>query len=371
MFRILDEYLIYANEDLYCSFPSIETAPNGDLVCVFRSVSRSLMMLDLHQPSHHIPTANILITKSASNTKSFSKPKPIISGSQSVGLNDPGITHHKDKFYIRACALQIVPSIQRADIKGPLLSHRPDLGYCAGNLGNVLITCDTDKIETHECVAAAEAITDGLRGVYSRDPIVVLSDGSFGVSAYAGAPQEPDTCFFFKSFDNGVTWQDQSLIATGSRYKHFNETAIVPISENTIVSIIRCDETFEIDGNHIPVGGVGHIHLSISENAGLSWSTPTQSELWGQPIAAKLLNGEQILMVYAVRRPPYHLRLAILNGKTFKVEFDGRLPIDVCDHWDFGYPAITSVNADGRFDLAFYDQNENGTRIIRGMELQL
>jgi hypothetical protein len=129
-----------------------------------------------------------------------------------------------------------------------------------------------------------------------------------------------------------------------------------------MLAIIRTDSSYFTNDqkDFMSVGGVGTLRISQSLNAGLSWSAPVDSGIWGQPASAVCVGGS-IYVVYARRTLPYVVacRKSTDNGVTWGAELVIRSGLEF---WDFGYPSVAVT--DSQIIVAYYVPNADGSRYI-------
>jgi hypothetical protein len=270
------------------------------------------------------------------------------------------------RLLLRVTEIEARPTKERAKLAGPLLAHREDLGTVSSVTGNYLIV-------SHDFGNTWEKPLRMKWGEHdhaiSREPIVELQDGTLLLSIYESRPQAAERSYLLRSYDDGLNWTDSALIAADPRAanscyqgKSFNETAIIGLAPNRLLAIIRTDESYYTNrgDDFMTVGGVGTLHRSYSDNAGLSWSSAESTGVFGQP-AALIKTSGRLMMVYGKRARPYSigLRTSADEGKTWSSETIVRTD---ASHWDIGYPAICSDGT--RAYVAYYWQTESGQRVI-------
>ncbi|RYZ83285.1 MAG: exo-alpha-sialidase [Proteobacteria bacterium] len=272
---------------------------------------------------------------------------------------------------LRVCELQVVPTLDRAKLKGPIVSHRVEHGLVTSVAGLAFLRASSGNWSGGKLsrLGAGE-----IPALCSREPVIELSDGSLGISAYFGSPATPDRAVFVRSFDGGNTWGDLSVIAQDDAHPrsdliglNFNETAIADLGQGRMIAMIRCDESFTTtDGIFMPVGGVGSFHTAYSFNSGLSWSRPKSTEIFGQPAHLLPLSDGRVLCTYGYRKKPYGIRAIISydRGMTWDMKNEIILRDDGLS-WDLGYP-MTLQLSDGAFFTVYYMSDKNGIRYIEG-----
>jgi hypothetical protein len=249
-----------------------------------------------------------------------------------------------------------------------MVSHRPEHGLVSAVWGNTVckLQADGEKFKIKETVfVAAGEFTHSC----TRDPVQVFNDGSWLLPVYMGAPQRTDSAFLLRSYDEGKTWPDATIIAqdpAGAASElhglNFNETCIADLGSGELLAMIRADETFHSDGAYIPVGGVGQLYMAKSFNWGMSWSRPAETGLFGQPANVCVALNGTLVASFGHRRKPYGVKVATSTDRGYSWKELGYIK-DGGDSWDIGYPCTVEVTPD-EFLTVYYDQAKDGTRHI-------
>lgn len=350
----------------YASFPSI-AASNNRLFLVYREAGEhSVNAANDGMPCHHDNESRILFSTSNNTGKTWSTPVEIFKGQ--FGVNDPAISVLKSgRLLVRVSEIEVKPSSMRKDLTGRFLNHRSDLGEVSAVIAHSVISSDDLGVSWKEpCRLDIGNLSNSL----SRDPIVELCDGTLVLAVYESTPFKSEECYLVRSWDQGKSWGDASLIAKdfapiNSLYatSSYNESAIVEASPNNLIALVRCDESYYTNEgeDYMTVGGVGNLRICYSNNNGLSWSNPRKTNIFGQPAAAIMLDGKTLITAYAKRAHPYQICLRTSSdlGQLWTEEIQIKAGVK---HWDFGYPSI-AIQA-GKIFIAYYWQNEKGSRHI-------
>jgi hypothetical protein len=181
-----------------------------------------------------------------------------------------------------------------------------------------------------------------------------------------------------RSWDQGKTWSDASLIAedragSQSAYQgaNFNETAVIAVSHNRLLAMIRADGSYYTEGQYMPIGGVGELLFSFSDNTGLSWNKPAPSGVWGQPAHLLSLSDGRILCTYGIRKAPYSVGACVSSDTN--TQWTSEKPILIrsdCPSWDMGYPSSACL-PDGTIVSVYYWINSDGIRYIESTRWSL
>lgn len=357
---------IFYDCNFYASFPSLAQT-NGVLHLVHRVAGTKSKNAALNGfPTHHDRDSWVVYLFSKDDGESWSDPRIIFSTSS--GVNDPSITALRDgRLLTRFTEIDVQPSVKRDCLKGQLLSHRPDLGTVSAVAGNYVSFSHDDGIswETPRLMDI-----ENHRYSITREPVVELSDGTLLLSMYESTPFKTESSFVVRSWDGGETWRDASSLASDAAGEcsqicgvNYNESALLKLSENKLLAIIRSDESYYTNEgkDFITVGGVGELRCAFSDNSGLSWSPLQSTGVFGQPASLALLPDGKIFMSYGRRRKPYAICYRISNdlGRSWGDEYVIRDNILV---WDFGYPSTTIANE--AVHVAYYIPDEKGVRHI-------
>jgi hypothetical protein len=356
----------------YSSFPSLAQT-NGVLHLVHRVAGTKSKNAALNSmPTHHDKDSWVVYLASKDGGKNWSDPKILFS--TSLGVNDPSITALRDgRLLARFTEIDVQPSSRRDYLKGPLLAHRPDLGTVSAVAENYISYSYDDGVswDTPRCMDLGKH-----RHSVTREPVVELMDGTLLLSMYLSTAFKTESSFVVRSWDGGETWRDESSLAidpTGACSQfcgiNYNESALLCLSENKLMAIIRSDESYYTnEGNDfMTVGGVGEFRCSFSDNSGLSWSPLRNTGIFGQPASLALLPDGKIFMSYGRRREPYSIcyRISSDLGVSWGNEYIIREKIPV---WDFGYP--TTVVTDSAVHVAYYIPDARGVRHIELSTIQ-
>jgi sialidase-1 len=365
-------FVIYKENDRYCSFPHIAALAGGQLAVVFRRASKfSADAAKKGLATHHDPDSSIEIIFSNDEGDTWPAETLRTVYKSDFGVNDPSITVLSDKSILaRYVALDIVPSNKRTDNFRRIFSHRVEHGLVTSVIGN-LISRSTDNGRTWGLWGNDN--TARLSDTISRDPIIQLPDGSLMMSVYEGAPQRCDRSWLIRSFDLGKSWHEPVIIMADANSNlnqlhgpNYNETSLLHLGNGEMLAMVRVDTAFHTENEFVPVGGVGELHISRSFDAGLSWTPAKKTGIWGQPGSiTRLFNGD-ILCTYGYRRKPYGVRCALSKdgGNTWNTAPEIILRDDG-PTWDLGYPFSIQL-LDGNIISVYYFTDNAGIRHVAG-----
>jgi hypothetical protein len=193
--------------------------------------------------------------------------------------------------------------------------------------------------------------------------IVTLPDGTMLLPIYGrGEGAEQGHACLLRSRDNGVTWDDPSVIAEG-----FNETALLLLPDGDLLAAMRSSQG-------------GRLAVCRSSDGGRAWGEPGPVTGEGEhPADLTLLSNGHVLMVYGVRHAPFGVQAMVSRdaGRAWGPR------LTVCDDLgdtDLGYPSTVRLGdrlvtayycAPRRFDDPFYGGEGTFARALIYSEREL
>ncbi|MEM3046840.1 MAG: sialidase family protein [Candidatus Bathyarchaeia archaeon] len=193
-----------------------------------------------------------------------------------------------------------------------------------------------------------------FRGRSPYGKIVTLPDGTLLMPVYgertgvvaeeAKAPAgAADFSYVLRSRDDGLTWEDPSLIAAG-----FNEAGLVRLGNGELLAALRSEAR--------------HASVSISRSAddGYTWTRPEKvTEASEHPGDLLSLGGDRVLLTYGRRHPPHGVRglLSHDNGRTWGHDRE-LVYADDRPGPDCGYPSSVLLTS-GRVITAYYSAGDH------------
>ena len=183
---------------------------------------------------------------------------------------------------------------------------------------------------------------------FPRD--VILQDGTILIPLYDEQKRREtthnDRAWVFRSGNHGETWR-LILMGRDSTYGWGNETALVEVAPGRVLAHMR----------HVPPG---YVLESWSNDAGLTWSQPLRTPIWGYPQHLLKLKDGRILCTYGHRRSPLGVQavLSADGGVTWDTDHPAVLRDDGETHAgrevrDLGYP-ISLQLPDGTIFTTYY-----------------
>ncbi len=170
--------------------------------------------------------------------------------------------------------------------------------------------------------------------------ICTLTDGTMLLPIYGSvigtSEQTNDHAYILRSYDNGQTWGEPTLIAAG-----YNETGLLLLPNGDLVAAMRSGDQRAL------------LSVSRSTDGGTTWTEPIPvTNDREHPADLTLLSNGWILLFFGVRHEPFGVSALVSkdNGQTW----DERRLI-VCDDLgdnDLGYPS--TVKLGDRLVTAYY-----------------
>lgn len=369
--------VIWRESGKYCSFPHAAILPNGNLAVVFRRASKfSADSAVKGVATHHDPDSEILFMESDDMGETWLNGNARRVYKSSYGVNDPAMTILKDNtILIRFVALEISTSNRFVAGQKKLFSHRTEHGLVTTVVGNIVMASNDNGVSWSEIgVANCSSIGPSC----SRDPIVEMTDGSWLMPVYTGAPQRSDISWVIRSFDHGKNWCEPIRIMSDEAGRNsqlqginYNETSLLALGNGELLAMVRADGAFHTDNEFMPVGGVGTLCTARSYDGGLSWTSPVSTGIWGQPGSLLKLVDGRLLCTYGYRRKPYGVRACLSSdgGKTWDVKNE-LIIRDDCPVWDCGYPFSVQLPNGSIFTVYYFVDGEL-TRFIAGTTWEL
>lgn len=365
--------VIHRAAECYASFPSVAMTAGGTPVCVFREAGAATARAALSGiHTHQDNDSRIMMRQADTSAVAWSEAVEIARSDENA-LSDPSILiRDNGTWLLRVARWRLVPSRERHLLDGPIHRHFVRTGKVGMLNGNGLFVSDDEGSTWREIEAV---VRDPFwRHAVSREAPLELTDGTLLQAVYGGWPETTECAAVLRSFDDGASWGDATRLAgdrtLGHAYRadpNFNEVSLVQMDAEKLVALIRCDTTFETDaGDHVSEGGMGRLHWARSDDAGMTWTPPVPTPIWGQPAHGLFLGDGRILCTFGHRRKPFgvHAVICRIVGNDFHVERRIVLRDDAAG-WDCGYPCAVRL-ADGAFFAVYYIHGADGLRHIAG-----
>jgi sialidase-1 len=317
----LPRYLVCALEGY---FPVLVRSRANDLAVIFRSGAT------------HVGISGTLSTSvSHDGGRCWSDPVQITprwndDRNPALGINSKG---------------ELIASFWRAR----LMCYQPDLGgdglhYKESQPGAerqvaTFITHSADMGKRWTDPKPYESVILSLASPYGR--IIPLADGTLLMSLY-GTTRQPvngvrDTAILVRSYDDGVTWSDESLVAQG-----YNETSYLYLPSGRLLAASRSES--------------GHIAVLDSDDGGHNWTQPRIVTRDGEhPADLTLLQSGRVLLTFGRRIRPLGAGLLLSDddGRTWDTNHEVLLAGDGILNGDLGYPSTVQLD-DGHLVTVLY-----------------
>ena len=223
-------------------------------------------------------------------------------------------------------------------------TKRPPRGQRASHEGAVLLSpwvCrSTDGGRTWTVRDAfTNAPGPGMTTVLPFGDVVQAADGALCVSGYAGQSGGSDrinSAYLFRSYDDGLTWGDGSIIGQAS----YNETAPIHLGDGRWLAAVR---THPDDA----------LHQFDSDDDGRTWRFSQELGVPGQHPAHLLrMTDGRVLLTYGNRcigRQGIDIRISGDEGRTWGAP----MQLVALEPGDLGYPGTVDAD-DGKLCTAWY-----------------
>lgn len=366
----IKDIVLYRNDKLFSTFPW--AVKNGnELIIAFRQAGKmSVEAAKNDMVTHHDTESWIASITLDKELKKINEKECKVIYKSEYGVNDPGITLTRDgNILLRVTELIVKKISERHTIEGKIIAHRPEHGTVTKSRANKIVAFDS-KFEKK--IFEADITIEDLTDSCSREPVVELKDGTLVASIYKGAPYTTDAAYLVRSYDGGKSWGDASIIAcdyqSAGEYQgiNFNETSILPLDDQVLIAIARADVSFHTENEYMAIGGVGNLYTTVSYNAGLAWTKPKSTPIFGQPAHLLKLKNNMIVCTYGYRKKPYGVRVVVShdNGETWDIRNEIILRDDGFT-WDLGYPMTIELE-NNKLLTVYYFNDDSRIRFIAG-----
>jgi hypothetical protein len=196
----------------------------------------------------------------------------------------------------------------------------------------------------------------GARGVNGFPRATVLGDGTIIAPAYEHDRTEAGRGrnLALRSEDGGVTWR---FLAMGEGQALGNEAALVETAPGRVLALIRLADP-------------GYLVECWSDDAGRTWSSPLQTDVWGFPPHLLKLRDGRLLCSVGVRREPFGVQAFVSGdgGRSWEVAHPVVLRADG-ETRDLGYPL--SVQLDDASIFTVYYMTTGGVTYVAATRWEL
>lgn len=308
----------------YCAWPAIAKTAAGTIIVSYCKTEE-----------HVAPTGSIQVVRSTDKGKSWSS--PIVARDSIVDDRDCGImalsdgrllltiwsTHHTVESYGTMAEFSYEPHVIEH-----WLAHVRSAEYAGAHeqRGGWTLLSEDDGMSFRLVGPGPESVHGGIE----------LDSGEILIATHRTS--NPDIGLF-RAASHDLTWNHVSTFKppnTGAR--RFGEPHLAALPNGRVIMMLRStaipynDESPE-----------NYLWVCYSDDGGVNWSEPTQTELWGFPPHLLVLSDGRVVCTYGYRRPPYGERACISDdGITWEARREIVLRDDA-DSGDLGYAASVEV----------------------------
>jgi hypothetical protein len=358
--------VVHRDFHAYCAHPHMVRAADGALVAVFNKAPRREVVL--HPPEE--PMFQNMLMRSTDDGETWSEPEPV-PGYNWTGTECAGLTALRDGRILlnqwqfdwlpeglaraRPDATAYTPaedlmarwfaSPEHDTTDVDLAALRRRVPWRRGP-GRCVVHVSTDhgrsfgETVTIDCAPYTGGY--GMRGgVEPRDGRILLPLCDVPIYCSVFAVESPD---------GGRSWSAPRPLASDPGHA-FEEPAILQGRGERLIVVLRDNES-------------RHLHQSVSEDAGRSWTAPAPLPVSGYPAHLLRLADGRILMTYGWRQPGFGIRAVLSDddGTSWNTA-DTILVRDDLRNGNLGYP-VTAQSADGGLLSLYYAECEDGVTAL-------
>jgi BNR repeat-like domain len=197
-------------------------------------------------------------------------------------------------------------------------------------------------------------------GLATTDAVLELPSGELLMPLYGRSDDGENGSFLLRSPDGGQSWPAVKSIAVSSG-PIFEEPALTRLHDGRLLSLLRTD-----------LKGRGYLYQTISEDEGVTWSTPERLPLWGYPADLLPLKNRGLLATYGYRQLPAGIRYCLAqSGPSWSIVDEQILRSDGHDDGELGYPSSIELNTGEVLTVYYLTNRAGGAPYIAGTRYQL
>jgi broad specificity phosphatase PhoE len=341
----MEHVVIYKEESLYSCFPEMQKLPGGDLIANFSRRERR-SHVDGSGPGNLIMRSKDGgLTWQADETASWALPEWETDRGEWVRVTDEGWNEAD------------ISEKERLEAEGYRVRVR---GVSEGRVAYLTpyfrIYRSTDEGETWS--EERQRAPDNVRALFhmfETHTTLVTSTGVHIRALYGRATDGSGNSeiYFFRSEDDGVSWDFVRLQPEGPGENGFDETSLIETPDGRLLIMLRTQPA-------------GYLWQSFSDDMGKTWSAPEEAGIWGFPGHLLALPDGRILCTYGYRRAPMGIRARISrdNGKTWDLDSEIVLRDDGKGRGgDLGYPTSIALDDGSIFTIYYMNLEDNVTHI--------
>ncbi|MFA5858665.1 MAG: sialidase family protein [Elusimicrobiota bacterium] len=348
--------VVYQNDKSYSTFPGVVKLQSGDLLVVFREAPRRKKI------THIDPESKISFMRSKDNGQTWQPAGEVVSGKESIGLQDPSVMQMKDGTLILSSFMwELYVSTDEMKARGVKTSRKHTFGkYRYAGVPGVYIWRSVDEGKTWDGPVANLTDVPPLRLIATSEPAIEVQPGELLLPLYGG-PGGKSIVVLVSSKDRGTAWVKVGEIRTAQDNKDgLQEPGLLKLSDDKVVCISRPTPQ-----------EVGFSYQSVSEDNGRTWTPAVRTSFWGYPSNLLLLSNNNVLCSYGYRKAPYGVRACISRDecKTWDIENELVLYTDA-PGGDLGYPSSVEL-PDGNVLTVYYTHTSKGDDGVRYIALTI
>jgi len=189
---------------------------------------------------------------------------------------------------------------------------------------------------------------------------LVLCDDTVVVGAYAKHNRE-DTfgCYVLRSTDRGESWELCPIAVDPTRANEFLEPNLLQLPDGRLLAMMIHIRPGP-DGLADPLSREWYLSESESDDAGITWSKPVNTPIWGGPADLLLLRSGNILCTYSHRRRPFGIRGCLSRDQGRSWDIDNEIIIRDDSRQGGPVGAPVSIQANDGTILTLYGTSRTG-----------
>lgn len=340
-----EHFVIFRQPDVYACFPSCYALPDGTLWTSFGTRVRR---------SHIDNTGGSAARVSTDGGRTWSEPPPGFRAYNPDAVRADGHLAHAGAIGWRYAKTEEAAALRAAGWH--VRDARPgEVAYLSGAQFSVRRPDGTAVVPATDIALPK---TSGMMG-FNQNAYLNAGGGLRLVAIYSvGESARDRDAYVLRSEDDGDSWECLPL-ALGDERMSYNETALGANAEGHIIALLRTAESPDPKQ-------AGRLYQSVSTDRGRTWSTPTDTGIWGYPADLDRLPDGRLVATYGYRRAPMGIRACLSRdgGRTWDVDHEIVLRADGFGNGsDLGYP-VTNRLADGTLVTVYYfNDRENVTHV--------
>lgn len=355
------DIIIYKNNLMYSSFPSIEKTSKGDFILAFRRAPDRRIFGEPY--TNHVDPNSYLMMMRSKDGIHWPEQPDLLYADPFGGSNDPCLLTLKDGNMLCASyGWSFVRSSGLPNLKKPFLQVTKDPVIFQG--GYLLHSVDQGKTwqgPDYPPHINPEVYFNSLGRplpAYNRGALYQGKNGRLYWMVAAHEITGRTSVHLIISDDNGKTWNYESPVAVDPKVV-FDETSAYVTPKGDVVAFLRT-ESFNDTAC-----------IARSTDGGKSFGKWQSMGFQGHPLHALRLPDNRVLVTYGYRHKPYGIRARILNAECSDFSTAPEIILrDDSGNGDVGYS--WSVMLDNKHILVVYYFNKNnGPRYIAGTLLKL